>query len=225
MIVSRFWFYLNVAVMAFSFQVLHGADKKILYENNLEQTAVGEMPEAMLVLNGNFSVKQEGTNKFLELPGAPLETYGVLFGPAVGSDAAIRARIFGTSQGRRFPTFAVALNNLNGYRLQVAPAKKALELLKGEELVKSVPFDWKSGTWTLLHLQTRKIKEKEWIIEGKAWSAESKEPGQWLISTEEKEGLNDGKPSVWGKPYSGTPIYFDDLQLLIVSPLTADGRK
>ena len=39
------------------------------------------MPEDLLVLEGAFVVKAEGGNHFLELPGAPLDTFGLLFGP------------------------------------------------------------------------------------------------------------------------------------------------
>ena len=45
----------------------------------------------LLVLDGAFAVKAEGGNKFLELPGAPLDTYGLLFGPTVSANiAAVR---------------------------------------------------------------------------------------------------------------------------------------
>src|SRR6266705_1564487 len=54
---------------------------KPLYENDFEQAALDKVPDDFLVLDGQFTVKEEGGNKFLELPGAPLDTYGVLFGP------------------------------------------------------------------------------------------------------------------------------------------------
>src|SRR4051812_15786278 len=54
----------------------------VLYENDFQKAEVGKVPEDMMVLDGNFSVKAEGTNKFLELPGAPLDSFAVQFGPA-----------------------------------------------------------------------------------------------------------------------------------------------
>src|SRR6266571_4054518 len=123
---------------------------KPLYENDFEKAALDKVPDDFLVLDGQFAVKEEGGNKFLELPGAPLDTFGVLFGPTEKEGTAVSARIFGTGKGRRYPTFAVGLNGqgTSAYRLQVSPAKKALELFKGDEVKATVPYEWKSGTWT-----------------------------------------------------------------------------
>src|SRR5580704_11780271 len=70
-------------------------EAKPLYENNFEQAEVGKVPGDFLVLDGGFVVKQEGTNKFLELPGEPLDSFGVLFGPTEKSGVAVSARIKG----------------------------------------------------------------------------------------------------------------------------------
>ena len=70
----------------------------------------------------------------------------------------------------------------------------------------SAPFEWKSGTWTSLHLQIRKVSEGKWIIEGRAWVDGTPEPKDWPISFEVSETLPAGKASIWGAPYSGKPI-------------------
>ncbi len=181
-----------------------------LYENNFQKATIGSVPEEFLVLDGGFVVKEEEGNKFLELPGAPLETYGVLFGPTEKENMCVAARIFGTGKGRRFPTFGLGLGGQGGYRLQVAPAKKALELYKADTVVTSAPFDWQPGKWTHLKLRERKTSAGDWKIEGKAWTQGTKEPDSWTISADEKEGLPAGRASVWGSPYAGTPIRFDD---------------
>jgi hypothetical protein len=172
----------------------------------------------MLVLDGGFAVKEEGGNKFLELPGAPLETFGVLFGPTEASGLAVSARIQGAGKGRRFPTFAVGLNGVGGFKLQVAPAKKLVELVKGEEVVGSAPFAWESGSWTMLRLQCRKVKDGEFKLEGKAWKQGDAEPKDWQISHAEPAESPAGRPSVWGMPFAGTPIKFDDLQVGRATP-------
>src|SRR5947208_7508729 len=122
-------------------------EEKPLYENDFEQSELDKVPGDFLVLDGQFAVKEEGGNKFLELPGAPVDTYGVLFGPTEKEGIAVSARIFGTAKGRRYPTFAVGLNGQGAaaYRLQVSPAKKALELFKGDEVKATVRYEWKSG--------------------------------------------------------------------------------
>src|SRR2546426_5002053 len=186
---------------------------KPLYENDFEKAALGMVPDDFLVLDWQFAVKEEGGNKFLELPGAPLDTFGVLFGPTEKEGTAVSARIFGTSKGRRYPTFAVGLNGqgTSAYKLQVTPAKKALELFKGDEVKARMPYEWRSGAWTRLCLQVRKVKDAGWKVEGKAWKDGEKEPSAWMISYDEKEQPVAGRASIWGSPYATTPIRFDDL--------------
>ena len=53
-----------------------------LYSATFETNAPGAVPDDMLVLDGAFGVvTAPDGNKVLELPGSPLETYGVIFGP------------------------------------------------------------------------------------------------------------------------------------------------
>jgi hypothetical protein len=192
---------------------LRAADLKALYENKFEQAEIDKVPDDLLVLDGAFAVKDEGGAKFLELPGAPLDTYGVLFGPTEASGLAVQARIHGTLKGRRFPTFGVGLNGVGGYRLQVSPGKKLLELYKGDEVLASAPFTWESGSWTVLRLQSHKGVDGGLMIQGKAWKQGVAEPTEWAISHPDKTEAPAGRASLWGSPYSGTPIRFDDLQV------------
>lgn len=196
-----------------AFPLAADADAQMLYTNGFDKTELQKVPDDMLVLDGGFAVKEEGGNKFLELPGAPLETFGVLFGPTEASGLSVSARIQGTGKGRRFPTFAVGLNGVGGFKLQVSPAKKLVELVKGEEVVASTPFTWESGSWTMLRLQSRKVKEGELKVEGKAWKQGDAEPKEWQISRAETAESPAGRPSVWGMPFAGTPVRFDDFQV------------
>jgi hypothetical protein len=184
-----------------------------LYENNFEKAALDKAPDDFLVLDGDFAVKQDEGNKFLELPGAPLDTFGVLFGPTTNAGVCINARIYGTGKGRRYPAFGVGLNGPSGYKLKVSPAKGALEIYKGDESAASVPFTWKSGTWTMFKLRVRAAGSDLWKVEGKAWPQGEAEPSDWTVSLDEKTAPHPGRPSLWGAPYSGTPIRFDDLVL------------
>src|SRR5258705_10490505 len=88
------------------------------YNQNFEKESVGKVPDGFLVLDGAFAVKEEGGNKFLELPGSPLDTYAVQFGPAEADNASVAASIKGEGKGRRYPVFGVGLNGVAGYRLQ-----------------------------------------------------------------------------------------------------------
>ncbi len=188
-----------------------------LYQNDFEKADAGKVPEEFLVLDGLFAVKEENGNKVLELPGAPLDSFGVLFGPTEKSGVAVEAKIFGTGKGRRYPTFGVGLNGVGGYRLQISPGKKLLELYKGDDVVASVPCEWKSGGWTHLWLQVRPVKEGEVAVEGKIWGAGETQPDKWQLTFSDKSPAAAGRASIWGSPYSGTPIQFDQLAVHRVS--------
>lgn len=193
--------------------LLSGCATKPLYRTNFQAEAEGKVPENMLVLDGAFGVKEEGGNKFLELPGAPLETFGVLFGPTEATGLNVTARVHGIGKGRRFPTFGVGLNGVGGYRLQVSPAKKLVELYKGDDVVTNAPFAWASDSWTMVRLQSRKAKDGEFKIEGKAWKQGDAEPKEWLITLTDKAETPAGRASLWGNPYAGTAIRYDDLKV------------
>jgi hypothetical protein len=186
---------------------------KPLYENNFEKAELNRVPDEFLVLDGQFAVKEEGGNKFLELPGTPLDTFGVLFGPTEKEGVAVSARTFGTRKGRRYPAFAVGLNGQGSvaYRLQVSPAKNALELYRGDEVKATAPYQWHPGAWTRLRLQVRKLSDGDWKVEGKVWTDGANEPAAWMVTFDEKEQPIAGKASIWGIPYATTPIRFDDL--------------
>ena len=139
-----------------------------LYQNNFTTNEVGKLPEEMLLLDGGFAVQEVAGNNVLQLPGAPLETFGVLFGPTEASGLVASVRIHSAKKGRREPAFALGLNGNAGYKLQISAAKKLVELYKGDDVIASEPFTWESDSWTMLKLQVRKVKDGEFAIEGKA---------------------------------------------------------
>jgi hypothetical protein len=196
--------------------VAQNATQTNLYENNFERAELQKLPEDMMLMGGGFAVGEEGGNKFLELPGAPLETFGVLFGPTETNGISVAARVFGTSKGRRAPSFAIGLNGVGGYKLQVSPAKKLIELYRGEELLSSAPYQWESGSWTMLRLQSGLTRSGEFSVEGKVWKQGTAEPGAWTISHLDKDEPPAGRSSLWGAPYSDTPIRFDDLKVVAI---------
>lgn len=188
------------------------------YENNFDDAAVGQVPDGFVVINGEFTVAEDGGNKFLELPGAPLDSFGVLFGPAATDGASVTARFFGTSKGRRHPAFGVGLGGVSGFKLQVTPAKKAVELYLGDLVVASAAWEWRSGQWTHLRLQIRKAAASSWVVEGRVWAEGQAEPSDWAIRFEPKDPPISGKAGVWGKPFADTPIRFDDVKVTPTHP-------
>ncbi|MGA3182059.1 MAG: hypothetical protein ABSF38_17100 [Verrucomicrobiota bacterium] len=195
------------------------ADPKTLYQSDFKKAAVDALPDGFLALDGGFKVKDALTNKVLELPGAPAESfYGVLFGPVTNSGVCVGARIYGVGARRRSPVFGVGLNGANGYCLRVSAAKQAIEIFKGDDFRTNAPFAWKTGVWTLLRLQVRSTADQTWKIEAKAWPQGTAEPKEWMLTLEEKTPPSAGRASVWGTPLSGTPIWFDDLTVTELAP-------
>ena len=88
-----------------------------------------------------------------------------------------------------------------------------LEIYQGDASVASVPFSWKSATWTHLALHVHAIGPNAWRVEGKAWADGAAEPSDWMISFNPAQGAPVGRASLWGSPFSGEPIRFDDLIL------------
>ena len=181
------------------------------YQNDFQKAEIGSVPEDMMVLEPGFAVKEEGGNKFLELPGAPLDAFVVLFGPSAKENVAVSARILGTGSGRKLPAFDVGLNGVGGYKFRVSAAKRLLELYRGDAVRTTVPLKWQPGKWTHLKLQVLKSGEKEWKIEGKCWQEGSQEPAEPTLVFTDTEAPPQGRASLSGMPYSGTPIRFDDL--------------
>src|SRR5205823_1998841 len=145
------------------------APSQPLYANDFEKAEEGGVPKEMVVLSGEFAVKKIDGNAVLELPGEPLQSFGVLFGPESESLLSVAARIYGTSTAKRMPEFGVGLGDSNGYKLWLMPIANELQIMKGEDVVSKVEFKWKSGTWTDLKLQVRKAGEGKFVVEGKAW--------------------------------------------------------
>jgi len=183
-----------------------------LYSQDFTKAALGDPPEDVMILEGQFTVKEEAGNRFLELPGAPLETYGLLFGSSRAGGVQAQARIWGTKAGRKQPVFALGLNGQGGFKLRVSPAKQVIELLQGDEVLRTAPFQWQSGDWTSLRLQVRPSGSGV-TIEAKAWQG-PKEPETWTLQIGDRPALPAGKAGVWGLPFSGTALRFDDLAVV-----------
>ncbi|MEK7412920.1 MAG: hypothetical protein AAB263_06360, partial [Planctomycetota bacterium] len=132
------------------------------------------MPED-LMLNGEFSLKEDGTGKVLALVTQPLETYNVTFGPSRKEPTSVSARIRGDSKGRLYPAFGIGLNGVSGVIMRISPSKDAVELLLGETILMTKPFTWKTGTWTRLRLSLEKTGDK-WTVSGRAWRSDTDEP-------------------------------------------------
>lgn len=173
-----------------------------------------EVPDDFMILNGEFKVIEDAGNKTLELNPVPLDTYSFLFGPTAKKDEsfAVRARLKSATKGRQAPTFGVGLGGVTGHVLRLAGTKKQVELVRDEVALASAPSEWKTDTWLWFHLQVR-AEGGKWIVEGKTWSDGTPEPKEWQISYTDEKAPVSGRASAWGMPYSGKPVFFDDLSV------------
>jgi hypothetical protein len=221
---------LALAIIVLSACGLFGHAATPIYQNDFESAGIGSQPDGFLVIDGQFAVREFEGGKVFELPGTPLETFGFIFGPKfdfndagnkfkIGTKAddtrelagvVVTARAFGTRKGRRYPTFAVGLCGLGGYKLRVAPMKGAIELVRGDDTVASVDHAFASGAWMRLKLEVRNAGGK-WIAEGKVWKEGETEPADWQVKYSTSDKPNTGKASAWAIPFSGQPIRFDNL--------------
>jgi len=184
-----------------------------VFEENFDKVAGADLPESLMLLDGQFRVVKEDGNGLLELPGSPLESYGLLFGSAAVSGREVQARIHGTKVGRKFPTFAAGLNGVNGYKIRVSPAKNAVELVVGNdfEVRATAPYKWASGEWVRLRLQV--VPAGNGVsVRAKVWQ-DAAEPEAWTLTYDSPTAPPPGMAGVWGMPFSGTAIRFDDLKV------------
>lgn len=190
-----------------------------LYENHFEKTPVGEEPDwdSHLILNGQFTIQKQEDNPVLHLPGAPLDTYGILLGPTRPTNLTIQARANGDKSGRRYPVFGVGLNGNSGLKLQVEPARRAVTLRLGQEVVKEVPFAWVPKVWTHFELTYQVGKDGKGKVVGRVWQA-SKETSACEMEWTPTEPPPNGRPALWAAPYSGIDILFDDVLVLDATP-------
>jgi len=172
-----------------------------------------EVPPSFLVLNGGVTLAATNRNRFLALPAKPLDTHGVMFGPAMRDGLRVAARFRGEQKGRQSPAFGVGLNGISGYRLRVNPARRKLELLRNEVRVHEADYQWVPGQWTHMMLQVRELPGLQWAIEAKVWDETQRMPAAWTLTWKDADAPLPGRPSAWGTPYSGTAIGLDDLQV------------
>jgi outer membrane protein assembly factor BamB len=175
------------------------------YANDFEKEIADKLP-ATITTEAPFGVQEEGGNKFLELPaGVAAETVSAQFGGAA-AQVQVTARAWSAKKGRMFPQFGLGAGGTTGWRVQVSPGKKALELLCGDEVKATAPFEWTTEKWTQLTLRVQAGK-----IEASAQVEGQTEPTK--LAVDATEALPTGKAVLWAGPFAGTAIRFDDLKL------------
>src|SRR5258706_4519412 len=173
----------------------------------------GDPPADLMNLDGTFSVKQVDGNGVLELEPDPLDSHGMLFGPAEFNAYVVSARIQGFATGKRMPEFGVGACGPNRYKLWLMPATGELQLIRGDEVKTSQPYKWESGAWTRFKLQVSKQADGKFKIEGKAWPDGKEEPKDWMLTMDDAEAPRPGRAGIYATPYSDKVTRFDDLRI------------
>lgn len=183
------------------------------YFTDFHDLPAGKLPDDLMVLNGDFAVGDDGGKKFIEIPGEPLDTFGVLFGPAEFVAGDISAMAWGKASGKRFPEFGIGSNDTGGIKLWVFASQNRLELRRGDDVIASAPYVWHSGAWTRLRLRVSHTAENRFHLEGKSWNDGTPEPQTWMVGADVSDPLSAGRASLWALPFSGLPIRFTDLRV------------
>jgi hypothetical protein len=188
-------------------------DRPAAYQCDFQQVEPGPAPADFKVLRGEFTVKQEGDNRYLELGAGELNSLGLLAGPEQAGSGSLRARLRGWPTGKRFPEFGVGLGGTRGHQLWLMPAVNEIQIRRDNRILARAPLSFKPGEWVHLHLDIRSSGADRWLVAAKAWWDGEPEPADWMIRHELTDPPPAGRPSLWGTPYSEKPIQFDDVRI------------
>ncbi|MFO1481935.1 MAG: hypothetical protein U1F71_01100 [Verrucomicrobiaceae bacterium] len=185
------------------------------FDIKADDWAEGEPPKEVFVVDGTIKIAARDGNKAIVVDPAPITDASAQLGVSASGSASIEARVLAIKRGRSTPRFGVSVHGLSGYRLLVNPAKKSLDLVKGDQTIASVPHTWTSEQWLKLKLEAKKGDGDAWSITGKAWPADAAEPAEPLIKHEDKGLKGQGKCAIWATPFSGEPVFFDDIHISV----------
>jgi len=181
---------------------------------DFQAAAAGGLPDGLILTDAEskFSIIVEGENHFLQMNPSPLVDGGVLAGSSIKGAAVVAVRVRAEAKRRSQPRFGVGMHGVGGYRCLVVPAQKELQIVKNEEVVARVPFQWKPGGWT--GVEFRVLAEGQGSrLEGRAWLEGAPRPAEPLVTLTVAAPPATGKASLWAAPYAGLPIDFDDMEI------------
>lgn len=187
------------------------------FEIKVDDWAEGEVPKDVFVVDGTFRIAAREGNKAILVDPNPITDASAQLAVSAAGSASIEARVLAFKRGRSTPRFGISVHGTSGHRLMVNPAKKQLELVKNDQVLASVPYTWTADAWVKLKLEARKgaAAGDAWTLTGKAWPADGAEPAEPQIKHEDKGLKGQGKCALWATPFSGEPVYFDDVKITV----------
>ncbi|MCH2204525.1 MAG: hypothetical protein MK132_01440 [Lentisphaerales bacterium] len=171
------------------------------------------LPDDFFVMDGGWEIRKLVNAYALYLRPFPLRTYSLLFGPEYKEGLEFSADVYTSKRGQIYPNFSIGSHGLSGFRLNVRPGPRGslLELYTNEtRLIANAPCRWQTDMWSSIRLQVKEAGNGEVSVKGKLWKRGEKEP-DWQLTYTGKLDLDEGQCSIWGIPYSGRDIFFDNL--------------
>ncbi|OYW73155.1 MAG: hypothetical protein B7Z37_22645 [Verrucomicrobia bacterium 12-59-8] len=183
--------------------------------------AEGEPPQEVFVVDGTIRIGMRDGSKAIVIDPNPVTDASAQLAVSASGNASIEAKILAIKRGRSTPRFGISVHGMSGHRLIVNPAKKSLDLIKGDQTLVTVPLAWTSEVWLKVKLDATKAADDTWTITGKAWPADAAEPAEPLIKHTEKNLKGQGKCAIWATPFSGEPVFFDDIKISVEAAAAA----
>ncbi|MEM7146154.1 MAG: hypothetical protein AAF591_13530 [Verrucomicrobiota bacterium] len=181
---------------------------------DLSSVETGAEPPGVFVIEGSFKVSELDGERVVEMGTEPAEECMMLFGDTLRGGATVRAKIKAGKKGRSYPSFGVGLYGVSGYRLRVAPSRKALEIVDGDEAVASREYAWGGDGWTWVELGVASPEAGRWVVEGRSWDEDSERPEEAMVRFEFEDDRVMGKAAILATPYTGMPTYFGELEVV-----------
>ena len=187
---------------------------EVEFDENFSSLEVGSEPENLFILDGAYAVSQEENDKRLTLPGSPVGDFGLLFGPRVREKSLeLSFSFLATKKGRRLPAMAAGLGGVRSYRFRLNAATKQIILSRQDVEIGREVYQLESGSWCRVRFQALPGDGENTRIRLKLWKRGEEEPEKWLFDEIDPSAFAGGKCALWGYPYAGTPIHFDDLKI------------
>ncbi len=185
------------------------------FEIKADDWAEGEVPKEVFIVDGTIKIAARDGNKAIMVDPNPITDASAQLALSAAGNASIEARVLALKRGRSTPRFGISVHGTSGHRLIVNPAKKLLELVKNDQTLASVPYTWAADAWVKLKLEAKKGAGDAWTLTGKAWAADAAEPAEPQLTHSDKGLKGQGKCALWATPFSGEPVYFDDIKITV----------
>ena len=188
---------------------------KVEFEENFSQLPSQSEPESLFILDGSFLINENKDGKELKLSGSPVGDFGFMFGPRVREKAMeLNFTFLSTKQGRRYPAIAAGIGGMRGYRFRWNPSTRKILIFNDDTLITEKGLPWESDQWWKIRFQVIPLKPNKNLLRLKIWPRDSEEPKTWLVEHTDNVLFQGGKCVIWGYPYAGTPIHYDDIKIL-----------